>query len=60
MDLHETSLLATSKTVSAFASNTAATFPPLNVGGQQFALVTAVVPGPTTLGRIADSKFNLP
>lgn len=49
MDLHETSLLATCKTVSAYGTKYITDFPATSTGGQQFALVTAAVPQTGTL-----------
>jgi len=49
MDLHETSLLATCKTVSAYGTKYIADFPATSTGGQQFALVTDAVPQAGTL-----------
>lgn len=51
MDLHETSLLATFKTASAFGVKYAADFPPDSIGGKQFALITAAVPTTSTLAQ---------
>jgi hypothetical protein len=51
MDLHETSLLATFKTASAYGTKYAADFPAASIGGQQFALITAAVPIASTLAQ---------
>ncbi len=50
MDIHETHLLATFKTVSDFGAKYAADFPAASVGGQQFAIVTAAVPTGSNFG----------
>lgn len=51
MDLHETSLLATFKTASAYGTKYATDFPAASIGGQQFALITAAVPTASTLAQ---------
>ena len=50
MDIQETHLLATCKTTAAFGAKYTADFPPASLGGQQFALVAAVVPQEGALG----------
>jgi hypothetical protein len=55
MELKETSLLATFKTVSAFGIKYTADFPLPGIGGQQFALVTTAV---TSLGNLGSTQVS--
>lgn len=55
MDLHENSLLATCKTVSAFGLKYTADFPPASVGAQQFAIVTDAT---TQTGTLAAAQVS--
>jgi len=55
MDLHEKSLLATFKTTAAFGVKYATDFPPISIGGQQFALVSAAVPTASGLAQAQTS-----
>lgn len=55
MDLHETSLLATFKTASAFGVKYAVDFPPDSIGGKQFALIAAAT---TTTAGLAQQQVS--
>jgi len=49
MDIQETSLLATCKTVDAFGLKYTTDFPPASLGGAQFAIIHAAIPQTGTL-----------